>query len=66
MKEIEFSKNDVRRGFKIPKTIDRRLYEEIGIHLGDGSLGIYKSNGKLNTCIPSQETMKMKVILKNT
>ena len=42
MKKIGFSKNDIKRGLRIPNKIDRRISEEIGIHLGDGSLGIYK------------------------
>ena len=38
----KISYNDIKRGLKIPKTINKYLAEEIGIHVGDGSLGIYK------------------------
>ena len=39
---IEFSKGDLERKIKIPDEMSERLAEEIGIHVGDGSLGIYK------------------------
>jgi len=35
---IKFSVNDIRRNVKIPTDIDSNLGEEIGIHIGDGSL----------------------------
>jgi len=38
---IEFSKGDLERKIKIPDEMSERLAEEIGIHVGDGSLGIY-------------------------
>ena len=42
-----FSQNDLRRGITIPKILSKDLAEEIGIHVGDGSLGIYKNGGSL-------------------
>ncbi len=36
--KIHFSKNDLRKNIIIPKQVDEKLAEEIGIHLGDGCL----------------------------
>lgn len=40
---LKFSYNDIKRELKIPKYLTKDLAEEIGIHLGDGSLGIYRN-----------------------
>lgn len=40
---IEFSKFDMKRNIKLPKKISPELSEEIGIHIGDGSLNKYKN-----------------------
>ena len=40
----KLSKQDIKRGLKFPKKLSKSLAEEIGIHIGDGSLGIYKYN----------------------
>lgn len=37
-KEINPSWADIKRNIKIPKKIDEKLAEEIGIHIGDGNL----------------------------
>lgn len=42
LSSIEFSKSDLEREIKIPDEMSEHLAEEIGIHVGDGSLGIYK------------------------
>lgn len=41
MEEILFSSKDNVRKLKIPKVMTPKLAEEIGIHLGDGSMNIY-------------------------
>jgi len=38
---VEFSKNDRKLGIKIPSKLTPELCEFIGIHIGDGSMGIY-------------------------
>lgn len=44
LKGVRFSKRDVEKGIKIPKILTKDLAEDIGIHIGDGSL--YKCNSK--------------------
>lgn len=44
MEQFLFSLADKRRGLKIPQKIDKNLAEEIGIHVGDGSMNIYNKN----------------------
>jgi len=39
--KIEFSKSDIKRNVKIPKLNNVKLAEEIGIHIGDGSMNNY-------------------------
>lgn len=41
MDEVLFSFNDNLRNLKIPEKMNPKLAEEIGIHLGDGSMNIY-------------------------
>jgi len=41
MEEILFSFKDKIRKLTIPNKINDKLAEEIGIHLGDGSMNIY-------------------------
>lgn len=36
--DIEYSKNDIKKGIKIPRELTPKLAEEIGIHCGDGTL----------------------------
>ncbi len=48
--EVEFSKNDLRKGLVLPEKIDEDLSEEIGLHLGDGSMNFYKNKGVLKGC----------------
>src|SRR3989344_172343 len=53
MKEIfkkihkTFSKNDIKRELKLPNKLSKKLVEEIGIHIGDGHLGIHKNGNSL-------------------
>lgn len=39
---IKLSNSDIRRGINIPKKLTEDLSEETGIHIGDGSLNVYK------------------------
>ena len=39
---LDFSPQDVKRQLRLPKELDVSLAEEIGIHIGDGSLNRYK------------------------
>lgn len=41
--EVIFSKKDKKRRLVLPTELSSELAEEIGIHIGDGSLNIYKS-----------------------
>lgn len=43
---INFSINDKRKSLILPNTLDEDLAEEIGIHLGDGTLFYSKPTGK--------------------
>ncbi len=45
--KVEFSEHDRNIGLKIPEQITTDLAEEIGIHIGDGSMNIY-NNGQDN------------------
>lgn len=47
MIKIEFSNQDIKRKLEIPNTITKELAEETGIHVGDGSMNIYKGGGSL-------------------
>lgn len=40
--KVEFSKNDIRFGIKIPKVLSEDLCYETGTHIGDGHLSCYK------------------------
>ncbi|MAG47779.1 hypothetical protein CL617_04175 [archaeon] len=40
--KVEFSKKDVKNNLKIPKILNNKLAYLIGVHVGDGSMGIYK------------------------
>ena len=42
--KIDFSKSDVRRKIILPKKIDERLAEFIGVMIGDGHLGLHYSS----------------------
>ena len=42
MEETLFSSKDKLRKLKIPNKMTPKLAEEIGIHLGDGSMNIYE------------------------
>lgn len=42
LSDVHFSRYDVARKITIPERMTESLAEEIGIHVGDGSLGIYK------------------------
>ncbi len=44
LRNVEFSKNDVKKNVFLPKKMTAELAEEIGIHIGDGSLNVYKGN----------------------
>lgn len=45
----KFSYNDIKRELKVPKYLTKSLAEEMGIHLGDGSLGIYRNKFAINS-----------------
>jgi len=47
LKSIRYSQIDIQKGIKIPKKLTTLLAEDIGIHIGDGSL--YKSNASKST-----------------
>lgn len=42
MEKVILSRSDVRRSISIPRKFTEELAEETGIHIGDGSLNIYK------------------------
>ena len=42
MKRVQFSKNDIKLGIKVPKSLTEDLAYETGVHIGDGHLGIWK------------------------
>jgi len=42
LSSVSFSKMDKQRGLRIPEKLTPKLAEEIGIHIGDGSLNFYK------------------------
>src|SRR3989338_9490544 len=39
--KIEFSRKDLKKGITLPTTLTTELAEDIGIHLGDGSMNIF-------------------------
>ena len=43
LSKIKFSKNDLKKGINIPKNLDSRLAEFIGIIVGDGHIGKHRS-----------------------
>ncbi len=42
LNKVQFSRNDVELGIKIPEKLTKALAYEIGIHIGDGHLKIFK------------------------
>ncbi len=42
LSKIEFSKNDINRGLKLPEVMTPKLAEDIGIMVGDGCISVYK------------------------
>jgi intein/homing endonuclease len=40
--KVEFSRNDIKRGIRIPKKMDQKLAEFLGIMVGDGHVGLYQ------------------------
>jgi len=46
----DFSRNDRTIGIKLPKKLSPLLCEDIGIHIGDGSMGIYGRGDYLLAC----------------
>ena len=45
LSKIKFSKSDLNKNITLPKRITADLAEEIGLHIGDGSMNIYKKKG---------------------
>ena len=43
LENVQFSRNDIRRGIFLPKKLSPLLAEDIGFHLGDGYLGDYST-----------------------
>lgn len=43
LSKIKFSKNDLKKGINIPKNLDSRLAEFVGIIVGDGHIGFYEN-----------------------
>lgn len=46
---IKLNKRDIAKGLKIPKEMSLELAEEIGLHIGDGSMNYYSKRGVLPT-----------------
>lgn len=44
LEKVRFSNNDIRAGIRIPRTLTKDLAYEIGVHIGDGHLRIFKRN----------------------
>jgi len=42
LKKVEFSRNDIKLGITIPKNMTKELAYMVGVHIGDGYLGIFK------------------------
>ncbi|MBD3262754.1 hypothetical protein GF374_00030 [Candidatus Woesearchaeota archaeon] len=42
LKDVEFSRNDIRKKIKIPSKLSNDLAYETGVHAGDGYLGIFQ------------------------
>lgn len=47
LNNVEFSKSDVSKGLQMPKSLDDKLVEEIGIFLGNGYLSTYGYHSEL-------------------
>lgn len=45
LSKIKFSKSDIKKNIILPKRITPDLAEEIGLHIGDGSMNIYSNKG---------------------
>ncbi len=45
---VEMSRNDLRRGLRLPDALTEELAEDIGIMVGDGHIGIHKVPGSVN------------------
>ena len=43
---ILFSEADLNKNLVLPRIMDSALAEEIGLHVGDGSMNFYKSKDK--------------------
>ena len=43
--EVKFSKKDVKKDIRIPLKLNEQLAEDLGIHIGDGSLYKHGTNG---------------------
>lgn len=42
MRAVEFSRNDIKSGIKVPDRLTEDLAYETGVHMGDGHLSIFK------------------------
>ena len=49
-KKIKLSNSDLKKGIFIPDKLTEDLSEEIGLHIGDGSMNFYKNKDKLKGC----------------
>ena len=48
LSKVEFSKKDINKNLKIPLTLTPELSYLIGIHIGDGTMNIYKRDDGFN------------------
>ncbi len=46
--KVEFSRTDIKKDLKIPSTLTPELSYLIGIHIGDGTMNIYRRNDGFN------------------
>jgi len=45
LSKIDFNKSDIKKHIILPKRMSADLAEEVGLHLGDGSMNFYKNRG---------------------
>lgn len=45
LSKIKFSKSDINKSLALPEEVSPDLAEEIGLHIGDGSMNFYCGKG---------------------